>query len=185
MRVMKIMLTVLVAGGIGFAGAMFWAGHRPGNLPATESQPTIAQSDAVGDVATTPGTASRPSAGPAETAPAPGQRLPEDILNELAGIQVTPGPGQGRAQYRIMALLDQLAQCGQPALPAIRAFLASNRDVPYDLGPGNNRGNRNRNNANLLPPALRFGLFDVVREIGGAGAEQVLAEALDTTPRGA
>jgi hypothetical protein len=183
-KTIKMLLVVLVAGGLGFAGAVLWVNRRQGSFPTPGSQPTVAQNETAGEATAPSKAVSRPAAAPTEPATAPGQRSPEDILNELAGIQVTSGPGQGRAQYRIMSLLDQLAQCGQPALPVIRAFLASNRDVPYDLGQGNNRGNRNRNSANLLPPSLRFGLFDVVREIGGAGAEQVLVEALDSTPRG-
>ena len=111
--------------------------------------------------------------------PVPVRRGPQELLNELVTIQATPGPGQPRAQYRVLALLDQLAQAGPNALPAIRQFLASNRDVAY----GGNAGRGGSRNA-LLPPSLRFGLFDVVRQIGGAEAEQVLAESLASTGRG-
>jgi hypothetical protein len=120
-----------------------------------------------------------------EVAPEPSRLTPEEILKQLASIQIEPGPGQGRSQYRVMSLLEQLAQCGEPALPAIRTFLASNSDVAYNLGRGNGGGNRNRNTPNLLPPSLRFGLFDVVLEIGGNGAEQIFAEWLTSTTRGA
>ncbi len=120
-----------------------------------------------------------------EVAPEPSRLSPEEILKQLASIQVVPGPGQGRAQYRIMSLLEQLAKCGQPALPAIRTFLASNFDVAYSLSQGNGGGNRNRNTSNLLPPSLRFGLFDVVLEIGGTAAEQIFAEWLNSTTHGA
>jgi hypothetical protein len=184
MKTIKMLLLFLVAGGLGFAAAVFWVNHRQAGAPGPGSQSTAVQTETTGEATALPGAVAR-GAAPAEPAPVPGARSPEDILNELAGIQVTPGPGQGRAQYRIMSLLDQLAQCGQSALPAIGAFLASNRDVPYDPGQGNNRGNRNRGNSNLLPPSLRFGLFEVVREISGAGAEQVLAETLGSTLRGA
>jgi hypothetical protein len=36
----------------------------------------------------------------------------------------------------------------------------------------------------VVPPSLRFGLFDVLRQIGGAEAEQLLAESLSQTGRG-
>ena len=36
----------------------------------------------------------------------------------------------------------------------------------------------------LVPPSLRFGLFDVVRRIGGPDAEKLLGEMLGTTGRG-
>ena len=119
-----------------------------------------------------------------EVAPEPSRLSPEEILKQLTSIQVVPGPGQGRAQYRIMSLLEQLAQCGQPALPAIHTFLASNFDAAYSLGRGNGGGNRNQNTSNLLPPSLRFGLFDVVLEIGSTGAEQIFAEWLNSTTHG-
>ena len=35
-----------------------------------------------------------------------------------------------------------------------------------------------------MPPTLCLGLFDVVRQIGGAGAEKILADTLTTTGRG-
>jgi hypothetical protein len=37
----------------------------------------------------------------------------------------------------------------------------------------------------VLPPSLRFGFFDVVKQIGGADAEKLLADTLETTGRGA
>jgi hypothetical protein len=183
-KTIKMLLVGLVAGGLGFAGAVFWIGHRQGNLPATEALSTGAQTETAGE-ATPPRAAARPAAGPAETAPVTSQRSPEDILNELAGLQATPGPGQGRVQYRIMSLLDQLAQCGQSALPAIRTFLASHRDVAYDTGRAAGGTRQRNNNPGLLPPSLRFALFDVVRQIGGADAELVLFESLSGTTRGA
>jgi hypothetical protein len=188
LKAIKKLLVVLVAGGLGFAGAIFWIGHRQGNLPAPDAQIAAAQTETAGE-AGTPRVAARPAAALAEPAPAANQRSPEDILNELAGIQVTPGLGQGRAQYRIMSLLDQLAQCGQSALPAIRAFLASGRDVAYNVSgtnsmtAGGGRA-RNRNNTSLLPPSLRFALLDVVSGIGGTGAEEIFAESLNSTVKG-
>jgi hypothetical protein len=74
--------------------------------------------------------------------------------------------------------MDQLAQMGGSALPAIRQFLAGNRDVAY-AAAGN--GGRNNSRNPLLPPSLRMGLFDVVRQIGGPDSEQVLAETLTAT----
>jgi hypothetical protein len=104
------------------------------------------------------------------------------LLDELATIQVTPGPGLARAQYRVLSLLDQIAQEGQAALPAIRQFLTSGRDIAYTPATG---GSRSRGNSSSLPPSLRFGLFDVVRQIAGPEAEQVLAESLGNTGSGA
>ena len=179
------LLGLLIALAVGFAAAMLWFQHQPPSPLATGSQPAAAQSETTGEAATPPKAVSRPAGTPTEPAPAPGARSPADILNELATIQVTPGPAQGRAQYRIMSLLEQLAQCGPSALPAIRQFLASNLDVAYDAGKATGGNRQRNNNSSLLPPSLRFALFDVVRQIGGADSEQVLSESLNGAARGA
>jgi hypothetical protein len=176
---------LLLAMGVGFAAAMFWVGHQHAARPVPVPQ-SAAQTETASDEATLQkSTARRPTAPMEEVASAPAQRSPQDLLNELATIQVTPGPAQGRAQYRIMSLLEQLAQCGPSALPAIRQFLASNRDVAYDAGRATGGNRQRNNNPSLLPPSLRFALFDVVRQIGGADSEQVLSESLNGTARGA
>lgn len=185
MKTIKILLVVLIAGGLGFAAAMLWLNHRQTGLPESGSQPAVAQTETTGEAAAPLKAVSQPAAAPTEPAPAPGRRSPEDILNELAGIQVASGPAQGRAQYRIMSLLEQLAQCGPSALPAIRQFLASNRDVAYDAGRATGGNRQRNNNPGLLPPSLRFALFDVVRQIGGADSEQVLSDSLNSAARGA
>jgi len=183
------LIGLLLASGAGFAVALFVVGTKPAVQPLTGSQ---AQSDSptTGEMLVQPSreevVRARTSVGsvvdsPAETTALPARRTPEELLNELAAIQVTTGPMQGRAQYRIMSLLEQLSQYGESALPALRQFLMSGRDVSYQSA-----GNRQRNNSsNLLPPSLRFALFDVVREIGGAGAEALLVESLNSTGQGA
>ena len=81
-------------------------------------------------------------------------------------------------------MLDQLAQRGPEALPAIRQFLASNAEVEYEpLGGKGVRDIRSLTDA-VLPPTLRLALFDVVRQIGGEDAETLLAETLGRTGRG-
>lgn len=179
------LLGLLLAVGVGFAAAMFWVGRQHAARPVPVPQ-SAAQTETASDEATPQKpTARRPAAPMEEVASAPAQRSPQDLLNELVTIQVTPGPAQGRAQYRIMSLLEQLAQCGPSALPAIRQFLASNRDVAYDAGRATGGNRQRNNNPSLLPPSLRFALFDVVRQIGGADSEQVLSESLNSATRGA
>lgn len=193
MKTTKALLLIVVAGGLGFAGAVLWMNHPPANPPVTGVQTTDAPAETASGQAVPKNAVVRQPAAPMEVfAPPANRRSPEEILNELAGIHITPGLNQGRLQYRIMSLFEQLTQCGQPALPVLRAFLASGRDVAYELNrtnsaanPGGGGGPRNRNSPSLLPPSLRFGLFDVVREIGGAGAEEIFAESLNTTARGA
>lgn len=187
---MKQALAILLAAAVGFAVAAIWLGHRPVANPNSDAAQRTALSEPgkpaedggsekarVRRVATVaPVTTEEPS-----PAPAPARSGPEELLNELAAIQVTPGPGQARAQYRILALLDQLAQSGSTALPAIREFLAANRDVAY-TNAGRNNGRGGSGNM-VLPPSLRMGLFDVVRQIGGTEGEQVLSEAVTATGR--
>jgi hypothetical protein len=176
---------LLLAMGVGFAAAMLWVGHqhaaRPVPVPQSDAKTETASDEATPQKPT----ARRPAAPMEEVASAPAQRSPQDLLNELVTIQVTPGPAQGRAQYRIMSLLEQLAQCGPSALPAIRQFFASNRDVAYDAGRATGGNRQRNNNPSLLPPSLRFALFDVVRQIGGVDSEQVLSESLNSAARGA
>ncbi|MSU57284.1 MAG: hypothetical protein EXS35_03730 [Pedosphaera sp.] len=188
---MKQTITILLAVMVGFLAAVIWFDHRP-----AAPSPTASPDSLTGSGSPAPRMAGAPdrvpgrrlaSPEPAQPdwpaiAPAPAARTPQDLLNELAAIQITPGPGQARAQYRILALLDQLAQSGAAALPALRQFLAGDRDVAYNSTSG---GGRKGNGNPLLPPSLRMGLFDVVRQIGGTEAEAILSETLAATGRSA
>ncbi|MBI3881660.1 MAG: hypothetical protein HY301_16550 [Verrucomicrobia bacterium] len=126
-------------------------------------------------------------------------RTAQEILAELRTLKISRASGVARSR-RALKLLEELVDRGPAALPAIHGFLARFEDVDYELdaapaggdakGKGKDKG-KAKDHAALLPtdfivpPSLRFGLFDVVRRIGGAGAEQVLAEVLGATGRGA
>jgi hypothetical protein len=70
-------------------------------------------------------------------------------------------------------------------LPAIRAFLARNEDLDLESATGQGKGMRGGVPSQfVIPPSLRFGLLDVVREVGGADGEALLAEVLGATGRG-
>ena len=187
---MKRITPLLIAAGLGFGVAMLWM-NRATPLPSpdeTVPAPTVAETPRADAEAGHEQNWTRPAAAPpavADAAIVPKQRTAEDILNELAALQVVAGPGQARTQYRILSLLDQLAQEGPAALPALHQFLAARRDVSYEPSAGTTGGNRSRNNSGMLPPSLRFGLFDVVRQIGGPEAEQILVQSAGTTGRGA
>jgi hypothetical protein len=103
-------------------------------------------------------------------------------LNQLAALKITPG--QGRAMRPVLVLLEQLAQTGPRALPAIGRFLASGRDSAY--GQSGGKGTRDMKSLAdaLVPLSLRFALFDVARQIGGEDAEKLLLETLVCTGRG-
>ena len=79
-----------------------------------------------------------------------------------------------------------MSQAGPAALPAIGEYLARNQDLDLDTSWFQSRAARGGNLPGdfLLPPSLRFGLFEVARQIGGADAEKLLSETLGTTGRG-
>ena len=109
---------------------------------------------------------------------------PQELLKKLAALKVAPGPGQGRALRQAVALFEQLRQAGPAALPALREFLASGQDVAYEAAGGKGGRSVGALGEALAPVSLRFGLFDVVRQIGGADAEAILAESLAASGRG-
>src|SRR5262245_9969542 len=122
-----------------------------------------------------------PNSGP----PATSKPTPEELLRRLATTKVAPGPDRARAVRQILTVLDQLAQVGPEALPAIRQFLASNADAEYDrLAEAKVPRDIRALTDAVLPFSLRLALFDVVRQIGGDEAEKLLAETLGRTGRG-
>ena len=114
--------------------------------------------------------------------PAPSGENAQSFLNQLANLSATEG--STRAVRPVLVLLEQLSRLGPKALPAVRQFLASGKDVTY-VAPG---GKRLRDVKSLVtalvPLSLRFALFDVVVQSGGKDAEAILAENLDVTRRG-
>lgn len=118
---------------------------------------------------------------PGAAAPLPARPDPQALLDRLAGLQV--GAAQGRALRPVVALLEQLEEAGPAALPALRQFLASGRDVLYSA-PGKAPRDLKTLSDALVPLSLRLGLFDLVRRIGGPEAESILAENLTGSRRG-
>jgi hypothetical protein len=114
----------------------------------------------------------------AQAAPGPDAQA---LLDRLATLRVNPA--QGRSLRPVLGLLEQLAQIGPPALPAIRQFLASGQDVAYSA-PGKAPRDVAALAEGLVPVSLRLALFDVLRQIGGPEAESILAENLSRTRRG-
>lgn len=104
---------------------------------------------------------------------------PAQIIAELRTVIASSGD-KTRTARRTIYLLETLLATGQEALPAIREFLARNEDIDLVPPKGTKSGADD-----FLPVSLRLGLLDVVKQIGGADAEQLLAEILTTTGRGA
>jgi hypothetical protein len=115
---------------------------------------------------------------PTTPAPVSTRLSPTEIISKLQTIR-----GGSPRQFReAVYWLTELTQHGTAALPPIREFLARNQDFDLDVA-GFSQGRILSLNF-VLPPSLRFGLFDVLRQIGGDEAEQILAEALNRTGRG-
>lgn len=148
-----------------------------------------------------------------ESAPVLAGESPQEILNDLLALKPGSGSGRNPALRKVVYKLELLAARGATALPTIHDFSSKNIDVTYDgltnevaaatnavadnsrRGFGGQRGSgrgdarRARDLTNfgstwVAPPTLRLGLIGVLKEIGGAGAEQELAYMLSTTGRG-
>jgi hypothetical protein len=146
------------------------------------------------------------------SAPAMAEESAQEILNDLLALKPGTGNARNAVLRKVVYKLELLTSHGAAALPAIHNFNSQNIDAPYDplandattatnSGTADNRrgfGGRNsgrgearraRDLANLgstwvAPPTLRLGVIGVLKEIGGAGAEQELAYMLGTTGRG-
>jgi hypothetical protein len=137
---------------------------------------TAALASAKGRVTTAPGVTKIVEVAAKQTSPA-------EILERLKTLRVTGD--QPRSARLLTHQFETLADTGADALPVIREFLAGNVDVDYDL----TSLGRNARNGKLpldfnTPPSLRLGLFEVLKNLGGADAEKILADALTTTGRG-
>jgi hypothetical protein len=135
---------------------------------------------------------------PVKVTEPPRKRTPQEILAELRTLPISRAGGVARSR-RALGLFEELVEAGPSALPAIHGFLARLEEMDYELDagsqpkgppPGKGKGADKGQGALLamefiVPPSLRFGLFDVVRRIGGEQAEQILAEVLGSTGRGA
>jgi hypothetical protein len=137
-----------------------------------------------------------------------------EILEKLKGIRVPSGEKRHTIVRQIVHQLGNLVDLGPAALPVIREFLAKFEDVEYSPEAARDddgeESNENSNSADrtalrdraqamrtlvptqrraprlefTAPPSLRIGLVDVLKDIGGEGAEQVIAEMLSSSGRG-
>ena len=124
-----------------------------------------------------------PAAASLTSPAAPVRPLPADIIARLCALRSPVSAAQMR---EAVYWLEELAQAGPEALPAIRQFLSRNEDIEFDTAWLQGRAARDGKLPAefVLPTSLRMGLFDVVRRIGGEDAEMLLADTLPTTGRG-
>lgn len=135
-----------------------------------------------------------PAAAPEAPVPAlvvkPAGPDPRAILDRLQTFKFAPAPGDGqsaarvRQSRRLMHEFESLIDAGAAALPVIREFLARNLDLDYQAGGLKGPRDGSVQTEFLVPPSLRLGLFDALRQMGGAQAEGLLVEVLRSTARG-
>ena len=109
---------------------------------------------------------------------------PQEILARLQ--RLSAGGNPTRNLQLAIYWLEELTRHGPAALPAIRAFLATQQDLDLDVAwYERGKGWRDRLPGDFVaPPSLRFGLFGAVRQVGGVPAQTLLAEALASNRRG-
>jgi hypothetical protein len=116
--------------------------------------------------------------------PVPQRPTPEEIVARLRALRSMPG-GPLRQQRAAVYWLEELAQAGPAAWPAIRQFLAAYEDIELDTSFLQARGARDRIPLEFsVPPSLRLGMFELLRRSGGVDAFVILAESLVATGRG-
>jgi hypothetical protein len=196
---MKKLISILAAAAIGFAGAYLIVSNlkdsafkeERARLEAEWQEKVRALEAELGRAARKP---QRVDTQIKEVnVPVAARRSAAEILKNL--VQIKPsGEGRIKAIRKIVHELEDLAQLKGESLPAIREFLARNEDLDYSTERTNrDEGDRGRwtppwqrtgpSTEFTLPPSLRIGLFDVLKEIGSSDAEQILGEVLGTSGR--
>jgi len=184
---MKILTFVLIAA-LGVAAGAWLTSIRLGNrhmadLAAQQSAWDLEKAELEAALQRAKEDGRLPSTPLIMPAPAPAStRLAEPEI--IARLQQLRG-GSPAALRQAVYWLEELALTGAAAVPAIGEFLARNEDFDLDTSQLQNRAPRDRVPLDFaVPPSLRLGLFDVLRRIGGAEAEEILAQSLSRSGRG-
>ena len=164
--------------GAGFAFRTWWSPASTNAAPARRT-----------DAASAAATPSTPVMSPALSSNAPGSNLsareggtPREVLGHLVGLKVNAQ--DPRSARSLLLAFERLREAGLAALPAIRDVLASGEDADYDPAAGQRFRNGIVPLDFVVPPSLRLGLLEVLKNIGGPEAEAMLLQELKTTGRG-
>ncbi|MEO6182519.1 MAG: hypothetical protein ABIP71_05385 [Verrucomicrobiota bacterium] len=194
---MKTILSVLLAGGIGFAAAYAFLSNKNEAALTTERAKMEAQWQAEKQSLEASLTAAKNKKARVEQVTTevaiPSRRSPKEILENLLQLQPS-GTTRIYTIRKIVHELEDLAEWKDQALPAIREFLAKNSDLDYSVTRERSDEGDRRNwtppwqrsgpsTEFTLPPSLRIGLFDVLKDIGSEGAEKLMAEVLGSSAR--
>ena len=189
---MKRTFAFVTALAIGIAGASLFVSHRLNSRHAAKLlaqraawQEEKAELEAALESAKPPRPEHMvPAAARAPLPVKPLKPAPAELVARLRALRIAPGTGQSRTARLAIHAFEELIAAGPAALPAIREFLARNEDIDFAAAQGKG-GRGSVPDEFVLPPSLRFGFFDVMKQIGGADAEKFLADTLATTGRGA
>src|SRR6185312_3109940 len=211
---MKTLIAIVLALGVGFAGAyVIVTKEKNAELAKLQQTPQVQQTPEAVDT-------------PAQkvivktVAGAPAGEAPQDILNDLLNIRLGATSSERNTALRTVVFkLESLSQCGATAVPATRSFIGRSVDMNYEQQDTQNQNNNNQGNGGggnqfgnggggqggfggfrggarrarnlqslqtdwVVPPSLRLGLVSTLKEIGGTDAEQALGDMLNSTGRG-
>jgi hypothetical protein len=142
-------------------------GHAPARV-----EPPAHNPGSVADSAPPPVIPPAPAA-PTAAAPAADAVVDPAMRGLVAGL-ITLSASNSLSPEQVQAWstnFSQLVQAGAGALPALRAFLAENRDVVFDTESARALGFR----------SARLAAFDALRQIGGADAIALMDQTLTET----
>lgn len=194
---MKTLVIILLAASTGFAAAYFYVSNQTETALKTERAKVEAQWKAENEklqseLAAAQDQQPRIEQVKTEVAVAT-KRSAKEILDHLLTLQPS-GANRISTIRKIVHELEDLAELKDDAIPDIREFLARNADLDYSVERerSSDNGDRRwtppwqRSNPSTeftLPPSLRIGLFDVLKDIGGDQAEQLMSEVLGSSGR--
>jgi len=194
---MKILVSVLLAASTGFAAAYFFVSSQneaavKAERAKVEAQWQVEKGKLESELAVAKNKKSRVEQVKTEVAVAT-KRSAKEILENLLKLQPS-GTTRIYTIRKIVHELEDLSELKDEAIPDIREFLAKNSDLDYSVERDrSNEGDRRswtppwqRSNPPTefsLPPSLRIGLFDVLKDIGSAEAEKLMGEVLGNSGR--
>ena len=194
---MKTFVIILLAASTGFAAAYFYVSNQTETALKTERSKIEAQWKADNEklqsqLAAAKNQQPRIEQVKTEVAVAT-KRSAKEILENLLKLQPS-GTTRIYTIRKIVHELEDLAELKDEAIPGIREFLGRNSDLDYSVerdrsNDGDRRGwtppwqRSNPPTEFTLPPSLRIGLFDVLKDIGSPEAEKLMGEVLGNSGR--
>jgi hypothetical protein len=198
---MKNITAIVVSAVISFSAAWFAASYYQTHQ-LSRAQATASSSDD-SQQASNPSDAQqvKPLKTTGEPRTSETHRNASQALAKLSKLKPLPGPGRNIITRQIIHQFENLVDYGFDSLQPIKEFLEKYEDVDYPSGqarvPDLQSDNAPADDGmtpswvrpqlrtdSILPPSLRLGLIDVLKNISGPDAQKILADLLSTTGRG-